>query len=273
MIGKALLVAVAYYLIYYINQAIGVWQFNRPIIVGPIIGLLLGDLQTGIILGGTFESVFLGVIAVGGAIPADALVSATIGTSTAILTGASNSDALAIAVPVAALALITLQIMYSITALFIPHMDKLADKGDQKGITKWHIGIGFFIPVLNTLAIFFAILLGTTAIKQFLAVLPKFVSQGFVAAGKLLPAVGFAMLLSMLFKKKYFIWFFVGFALVGYLKLPNLAVAIFAAAIAFLVYDISEKAEKAAKNSGAATSTQATSNKDTKKQEEEDFLS
>ena len=116
-------------------------------------------------------------------------------------------------------------------------------------------------------------MLGTTAIKQFLAVLPKFVSQGFVAAGKLLPAVGFAMLLSMLFKKKYFIWFFVGFALVGYLKLPNLAVAIFAAAIAFLMYDISEKAEKAAKNSGAATSTQATSNKDTKKQEEEDFLS
>lgn len=54
--------------------------------MGPIIGLLLGDLQTGIILGGVFESVFLGVIAVGGAIPADALVGSTIGTATAILT-------------------------------------------------------------------------------------------------------------------------------------------------------------------------------------------
>ena len=50
MFAKALIVAIAYYLIYYINQSIGLWQFNRPIIVGPIIGLLLGDLQTGIIL-------------------------------------------------------------------------------------------------------------------------------------------------------------------------------------------------------------------------------
>lgn len=58
MFAKALIVAIAYYLIYYINQSIGLWQFNRPIIVGPIIGLLLGDLQTGIILGGVFESVF-----------------------------------------------------------------------------------------------------------------------------------------------------------------------------------------------------------------------
>ena len=131
MFAKALIVAIAYYLIYYINQSIGLWQFNRPIIVGPIIGLLLGDLQTGIILGGVFESVFLGVIAVGGAIPADALVGSTIGTATAILTGASNSKALAIAVPVAALAIITLQITYSYMALFVPRMDKLAHKGNE----------------------------------------------------------------------------------------------------------------------------------------------
>ena len=135
MFAKALIVAIAYYLIYYINQSIGLWQFNRPIIVGPIIGLLLGDLQTGIILGGVFESVFLGVIAVGGAIPADALVGSTIGTATAILTGASNSKALAIAVPVAALAIITLQITYSYMALFVPRMDKLAHKGNEAGIT------------------------------------------------------------------------------------------------------------------------------------------
>lgn len=272
MLGKALLVAIAYYLIYYINQSIGLWQFNRPIIVGPIIGMLLGDLRTGIILGGTFESVFLGVIAVGGAIPADALVGSTIGTATAILTGASNSKALAIAVPVAALAVITLQITYSYMALFIPKLDALAKKGDEKGITRWHIGMGFMTPALNTIAIFFAILLGTNAIKGFLAALPKFVSQGFTAAGEMLPAVGFAMLLNMLFKKKYFIWFFVGFALVVYLKLPNLAVALFATAIAFLMYDIGSKAKKN-RDENETSEVKPVSKADSEKQEEEDFLS
>jgi len=272
MLEKALIVAIAYYLIYYINQSIGLWQFNRPIIVGPIIGLLLGDLRTGIILGGTFESVFLGVIAVGGAIPADALVGSTIGTATAILTGASNAKALAIAVPVAALAVITLQITYSYMALFLPKLDNHARKGDEKGITRWHIGMGFMTPALNTIAIFFALYLGTDAIKTFLAILPKFVSQGFIAAGNMLPAVGFAMLLNMLFKKKYFIWFFVGFALVVYLKLPNLAVALFATSIAFLMYDVASKSIKKSTQSTSQVNTES-STSESKEQEEEDFLS
>lgn len=268
MLGKALLVAIAYFLIFYINQPLGLWQFNRPIIVGPIVGLLLGNLQTGIILGGTFESVFLGVIAVGGSIPADALVGSTIGTAIAILTGTSNSKALAIAVPVAALAVITTQVVYSVTGLFVPKMDDLAKKSDEKGLLRWHVGIGLAQPLLNAVVIFFAIFLGTNAIKSFLAALPQFVSQGFAAAGKMLPAVGFAMLLNMLFKKKYFIWFFVGFAMVVYLKLPNLAVALFAAAIAFLIYDIT-------KNSNKSDSSEEESSKEneSKEQEEEDFLS
>lgn len=267
MFGKALIVALAYYLILYIDQSIGIWQFRRPIIVGPIIGLLLGDLQTGIILGGTFESVFLGVIAVGGAVPADALVGSTIGTATAILTGASNAKALAIGVPVAALAVITMQVTYSIVALLIPKLDSLAKKGNIKSITYLHLGLGFIQPILNTLVIFFALFLGTNAIKTFLTILPQFISQGFIAAGKMLPAVGFAMLLNMLFKKKYFIWFFVGFGLVVYLKLPNLAVALFATAIAFLMYDVT----KDTKNDKAVQDK--TESKSSAIEEEEDFLS
>lgn len=267
MLGKALLIAIAYYLILYIDQCIGVWQFNRPIIVGPIIGLLLGDLETGIILGGTFESVFLGVIAVGGAVPADALVGSTIGTATAILTGASNAKALAIGVPVAALAVISMEITYSIVALFVPKMDALAKEGNINLVSKLHMLLGFLQPLLNAIVIFIALFLGTGAIKNFLMVLPKFISEGFIAAGKMLPAVGFAMLLNMLFKKKYFIWFFVGFALVVYLKLPNLAVALFATAIAFLMYDVT-------KNNDAHSATEnAADNNRSAEQEEEDFLS
>lgn len=267
MLGKALLIAIAYFLILYTNQCIGVWQFNRPIIVGPIIGLLLGDLETGIILGGTFESVFLGVIAVGGAVPADATVGSTIGTATAILTGASNAKALAIGVPVAALALITMQITYSVIALFVPKMDLLAKNGNINKVSNLHLGLGLVQPLLNTVVIFVALFLGTGAIKNFLAVLPNFISQGFIAAGKMLPAVGFAMLLNMLFKKKYFIWFFVGFALVVYLKLPNLAVALFATAIAFLMYDVTKNNDSHSSKETIENSVEPAS------QEEEDFLS
>lgn len=272
MLIKALEVAIIYYIIFYVNQSLGVWQFNRPIIVGPLVGLILGNLHTGIILGATFESVFLGVIAVGGTIPADALIGSTIGTAVAILTGASSSKALAIAVPVAALGAITIQITYAYMALFLPKMDKLAKEGNQRGVVRWHFIMSFLTPLLNTIAIFFAILLGVDAIKHFLAILPKFVSNGFTAAGEMLPAVGFAMLLNMLFKKKYFIYFFLGFALVVYLKLPNLAVAIFAIVVAMLIYDLEQKIINNHNNNHPGQGDRITV-EDTKESEEEDFLS
>ena len=87
----------------------------------------------------------------------------------------------------------------------------------------------------------------------------------------MLPAVGFAMLLNMLFKKKYFIWFFVGFALVVYLKLPNLAVAIFATAIAFLMYDVTK--HSITNNVAVSNVSKPEDKQAAKKKEEEDFLS
>ena len=34
------------------------WQTTRAIVTGPLVGLLLGDLQTGLIVGATIEMMF-----------------------------------------------------------------------------------------------------------------------------------------------------------------------------------------------------------------------
>jgi PTS system mannose-specific IIC component/fructoselysine and glucoselysine-specific PTS system IIC component len=48
------------------------WQcLTRPIIVGPIAGLILGDLKTGIILGASLESIFMGISYIGGSVASD----------------------------------------------------------------------------------------------------------------------------------------------------------------------------------------------------------
>jgi len=39
----------------HIDWGIGTPYLNRPIILGPLVGLILGDLTTGIIIGGTLE--------------------------------------------------------------------------------------------------------------------------------------------------------------------------------------------------------------------------
>ena len=41
------------------NLGYGHIQISRPVFAGPIIGLLMGDLQTGLIVGGTVELMFM----------------------------------------------------------------------------------------------------------------------------------------------------------------------------------------------------------------------
>lgn len=49
--------------------------------------------------------------------------------------------------------------------------------------------------------------------------------NGLSAAGGLLPAVGFAMLMKMLWDNKLAVFYLLGFILTAYLKLPAVAVA------------------------------------------------
>ncbi|MDY4025619.1 MAG: PTS sugar transporter subunit IIC, partial [Enterococcus avium] len=41
----------------------------RPITIGPLVGLVLGDLQTGVTIGASLELLFMGAISVGAYIP------------------------------------------------------------------------------------------------------------------------------------------------------------------------------------------------------------
>ena len=46
-------------------------MFQRPIITASLTGLVLGDFQTGVIIGGTLELVWMGFMNIGASIPAD----------------------------------------------------------------------------------------------------------------------------------------------------------------------------------------------------------
>ena len=62
-------------------------QTTRPIITGPVVGLICGDLQTGLIVGATVELMFLATIFVGTAVPPDPTLSSAIATALAIYSG------------------------------------------------------------------------------------------------------------------------------------------------------------------------------------------
>ena len=46
----------------------------QPIVTGPIIGAILGDVQTGLVVGGTYQLMTIGNMPIGGAQPPNAVI-------------------------------------------------------------------------------------------------------------------------------------------------------------------------------------------------------
>ena len=61
MVKAAIIVSFAYYVLYVLDLDFLSWQcLTRPIVVAPVVGALLGDFKTGIIMGASLESIFMG---------------------------------------------------------------------------------------------------------------------------------------------------------------------------------------------------------------------
>lgn len=74
-------------------------MLDRPLIVGTAIGIVLGDVKTGVEVGAALELVFMGVMAIGGTVPPDSVSGTAVGTAYAIILGAGVETAFALAVP------------------------------------------------------------------------------------------------------------------------------------------------------------------------------
>ena len=72
---------------------------------------------------------------------------------------------------------------------------------------------------------FIGVYLGQGPVQTFVNSIPAVVMNGLTVAGKFMPAVGFAILMKMLWSKELAIYYFLGFILVTYMELPLVAVS------------------------------------------------
>jgi fructoselysine/glucoselysine PTS system EIID component len=222
---------------------LGTTLLSRPLVLAPLVGLVLGDLNQGIIIGATLELIFMGNIKVGAAIPPDIVTGGVLGTAFAILSGKGPAIALAIAVPVSIIAEMVLSSLFVFRAVLNKRFNQYADEGDYKNIQRLHILSGLLRPVLMGVIILLTLQLGAGAMKSFLDRIPAWVQAGLQVAGNMLPALGFALLMNLMFNKKVAPYFFLGFMLAAYLKLPMIAIGGLGVIIALIVTQVAPKEE------------------------------
>ncbi|MGI6607943.1 MAG: PTS mannose/fructose/sorbose/N-acetylgalactosamine transporter subunit IIC [Erysipelotrichaceae bacterium] len=213
----ALIVSLITGLAYLQRRLCGDCQLERPIVLGPLIGLILGDFPTGLNVGATLELVFMGAQAIGGSVPSNVAIASALGTAVAVFSKTGIDGAMAVALPVAVVASTFETFAKAGCAFFVHIADNYADKGDWKGISRMvHFGnlfhfAAYFIPT------FLALYFGVDYVVALMEKIPANVMAAISAVGALLPALGFGLLLNNLSTAGFMGYFFIGFALAAYI--------------------------------------------------------
>lgn len=248
----ALIATLAFIIINGIDRLMSWQTLQRPIVAGPITGLLLGDLNTGIIMGAALEAIFMGISVIGGSVPSDALTATIIVVAFTKITGADIETGIALSMPIGTL-MSTVQELYKpVLASLAPAWERLAGTGNTKRFTLATVISGVFVDRLaHTLVLFIAIAFGVEGLQATFDKLPLWFMSGLSAASSMMTGVGFAILLSMIWDKEVGGFFFFGFVLAKYLQLDALPIAIIAGVIAML-YFYNDKKLVALANSGVS---------------------
>lgn len=234
-LGTALLLSVVAGLVYMQRRIFGDMQLERPIVVGPLVGLILGDLKIGLAVGASFELIFMGAQAIGGAVPPNLVIASVLGTSFAITTGKGIEAALVVAVPAALVATTFELFAKTVCPVFVHGADRYAEEGNAGGITLM-MQLGNLVHFLAyAVPTFVALYFGASSVTALTSAIPGPVMNGIKAAGNLLPALGFGLLLNSLGARHLMPYFFIGFVIAAYTGFGVLGLAILGVAVAFLV--------------------------------------
>ncbi|MCF1585980.1 PTS mannose/fructose/sorbose transporter subunit IIC [Tetragenococcus koreensis] len=203
------------------------FQTHRPIIACTITGLILGDLTTGIMLGGTLELIALGWMNIGAAQSPDSALASMISTILVIVGNQSVQNGIAIALPVAAAGQVLTVFARTITVAFQHAADKEAEKANFNRIILLHFS-ALFIQALRVSipSTIIAAFVSPALVQNMLAAIPDVVTGGLEVAGGFIVVVGYAMVLNMMSIKYLMPFFFLGFVLGGYLNFSLLAFGI-----------------------------------------------
>ncbi|MEG0980959.1 MAG: PTS sugar transporter subunit IIC [Erysipelotrichaceae bacterium] len=213
----------------------GWYTLGRPLVSGMVIGIILGDVQTGIILGAAVQALYIGLVTPGGAMPADVNYAAWIGIPLAMVAGAGKEYALALAVPLSMLGVAAVYSTVAINLYFVHRQDALIDAGKLTAASR--------IPIVGQITnfafrftpIFLINYFGASVVADIVAVIPAWFTSILQIFASMLPLIGFMLLLKMIVKSNFdLIYFVFGFIMVAAGKMEIIPIVIVACVLAYI---------------------------------------
>ena len=197
---QALLVAVAV-TIAFIDAHTTQTHIFRPIFIGPVVGAIMGDFQTGLQVGGT-------------------------------------DLAVATALPVSFIGQIAETVQNSVINVWFMHRaENSIEKLNTRGLVMNNI---VYTMAMNALLYgvptFLAVYYGADFVAAIIKAIPDKIITGLSVGGNMVGAVGFALLLSSIKNRTMWPFLFLGFFFAAYLKINMVGIALLAVVFAALYF-------------------------------------
>ncbi|MEF9919701.1 MAG: PTS mannose/fructose/sorbose/N-acetylgalactosamine transporter subunit IIC [Erysipelotrichaceae bacterium] len=201
---------------------------NRCIILSFGVGVILGDIPTALSMGAISELAYMGFgVGAGGTVPPNPIGPGIFGTLMAITSkGAiTPAAALALSTPIAVAIQFVQTFAYTIRA-GAPEGAAKALASHNMNRFKFESNATIWIFAIIGFSLGCAGALSMESVLHLIDYIPPVLLNGLSVAGKMLPAIGFAMILSVMAKKELIPFILLGYVCAAYLGLPVIGIAI-----------------------------------------------
>lgn len=221
-------------------------QLNLPYMLSWILGAVLGDWRTGLIVGALVTTLNMAPVVIGAVHTMSLWDAAVLMVALVVGEGMDMEIAFAIAAPMAVLgnALVNLQAVILYDGIADNLALRAVRKGDLKALVRAQSVIRYLLSFVWLFVWYFILVyFGTRAADTLVNAMPGWLVSGFAAGGKLLPAVGFGLFLAAMGKKKFIPFFIIGAYLALYFGLSTVAIAVMAGAVGFIYIGLDKNEE------------------------------
>ncbi|URJ33104.1 PTS mannose/fructose/sorbose transporter subunit IIC [Candidatus Blochmannia vicinus] len=235
------------------------FQCHRPLIACTLIGLVLGDIKTGIIIGGTLEMIALGWMNIGAAVAPDTALASIISTILVIIGQQPIGAGIALAIPLAAAGQVLTIIVRTVTVAFQHAADTAAERCNIT-ILSWIHLTALMLQAMRVAipATIVGISVGTETVHHILHSIPEVITNGLNIAGGIIVVVGYAMVINMMRTGYLMPFFFLGFVITAFTEFNLVALGMIGVVLAILYIQLSPRYNQIArKNLPDPTTVQA----------------
>lgn len=230
-----------------IGSVVDEFQFHQPLVACTLVGVVTGNLEAGVVLGGTLQMIALGWANIGAAIAPDAALASVASAIILVLGGQGVkgvSTAIAVAIPLAVAGLFLTMFVRTLSVVCVHRMDAAAERADFAAIERWQFiallfqGLRVAIPAAALLVI------PAKTVQGFLESMPAWLTDGMAIGGGMVVAVGYAMVINMMATKEVWPFFAIGFCLAAVSDLTLIALGSIALALALIYLKLSDSGKQ-----------------------------